>query len=128
MNSGSEALISRSAASTTRSRSSSATPNISDQVTNGSRLAIRSTKSPPPVGPASSITRRALAAIPSSMRATCRGENAFCTSPRSLVWRGASMARKDCEASSISGGASANWTPCPEQKRSGSREIERTSS
>ncbi len=128
MNSGSDALMSRSAASTTRSRSASATPNISDQVISGRRLAIRSTKSPPPVGAASSTTSRAFAAMPSSMRATWRGENAFWTSPRSLVCRGASIARKDCEASSISSGASANWTPCPEQNRSGSREIERTSS
>ncbi len=95
MNSGSDALMSRSAASTTRSRSASATPSISDQVISGSRFAISETKSPPPVGPASSTTSRAFAAIPSSIRATWRGEKAFCTRPRSLVCRGASMARKD---------------------------------
>ena len=94
----------------------------------GSRLATSSTKSPPPVGAASSTTCRALARIPSSMRLTWRGVKADETRPRSLVCRGASIARNDCVASSSSGGASPKSTPWPEQNVAGSREIRRTSS
>ena len=101
---------------------------MSEIVTNGNRLAISSTKSPPPLGAASSTIRRALTRIPSSMRATWRGVKADETSPRSLVWRGASIARNDSEASRNSGGASANWVPWAEQKVCGAREIPRTSS
>ena len=66
--------------------------------------------------------------MPSSMRLTWRGVNALDTSPRSFVWRGASMARKDWVASSSSGGASPNCVPWPEQKTSGWRETLRMSS
>ena len=55
--------------------------------------------------------------IPSSMRATWRGVNAADTSPRSLVWRGASIARNDCDASSSSGGASPNCVPLARAER-----------
>ena len=112
----------------TRSRSDAGTPSMSEIVCSGSRLAIRSTKSPPPVAAASSTIRFALTRMPLSIRATCRGVNAEETRPRSLLWRGASIARNDCDASSISGGASANWTPSPERKLAGSREIRRMSS
>ena len=101
---------------------------MSEIVCSGSRLAMMSTKSPPPVGAASAMIRLALTWIPSSMRLICRGVKAAETRPRSLVWRGASMARNDWEASSISGGASANWTPSLEQKVAASREIRRMSS
>ena len=94
----------------------------------GSRLATSSTKSPPPVGAASSTICRAFARIPSSMRATWRGVKADETRPRSFVCRGASIARNDWDASSNSGGASPNSTPLPEQNVAGSREICRTSS
>ena len=50
-------MISVSAASTTRSRSASGTPIMSEIVCSGSRLAISSTKSPPPVGAASATIR-----------------------------------------------------------------------
>ena len=66
--------------------------------------------------------------MPSSIRATWRGVNAADTRPRSLVWRGASIARNDCEASRNSGGASPNWVPWPEQNVCGSREMRRMSS
>ena len=121
-------MISVLAASMTRSRSASGTPSMSEMVCSGRRLAMRSTKSPPPVGAASAMIRLALTRMPSSMRLIWRGVNAAETSPRSLVCRGASMARNDWEASSISGGASANWTPSAEQKVAGSREIRRMSS
>ena len=111
MTSGSETVTSVSAAFTTRSRSAPGTPIISEIVISGRRLAISSTKSPPPAGAASSTTSRAFCRMPSSIRATWRGVNAADTSPRSFVWRGASMARNDCEASSISGGASPNCVP-----------------
>ena len=62
------------------------------------------------------------------MRATWRGVNAEETSPRSFVWRGASIARNESDASRNSGGASANCVPCPEQNVLGSREMLRTSS
>ena len=126
--SGSETVTSVSAACTTRSRSASGTPIMSEIVCSGRRLAISSTKSPPPVGAASSTMRRALARMPSSMRLTCRGVKAAETRPRSFVWRGASMARNDCDASSISGGASPNCVPLPEQNSSGLRETWRMSS
>ena len=83
--SGSDVVTSRSAAATTRSRSAGGTPIMSEIVTNGSRLAISSTKSPPPLGAASATMRRALTRIPSSMRATWRGVKAADTSPRSFV-------------------------------------------
>ena len=121
-------MISVSAASTTRSRSASGTPSMSEIVCSGSRLAMRSTKSPPPVGAASAMIRLALTRIPSSIRLIWRGVKAADTRPRSLVCRGASIARNDWEASSISGGASANWTPSPEQNVAGSREMRRMSS
>ena len=72
--------------------------------------------------------RRAWSAIWSSMRFTWRGVKAAFTSPRTFVWRGASIARKDIEASSISGSASSNITPSPEQNVSGLRLTSRTSS
>ena len=113
--SGSAAVTSTSAASTIRSRSASGTPIMSEIVTSGRRLATSWTKSPPPLGVACSTIVFALARMPSSIRLTWRGVNAEETRPRSLVWRGASVERKDCEASSISGGASPKSTPLPEQ-------------
>ena len=101
---------------------------MSEIVTNGRRLAISCTKSPPPAGAASSTICLALRAIPSSMRATWRGVKAAETRPRSFVWRGASIPRNDCDASSSSWGTSPNCTPWLEQKLAGSREILRTSS
>ena len=111
-----------SAASTTCSRSASGTPIMSEIVWSGRRLAISDTKSPPPVGAASVTISFAASLIPSSIWATRRGVNADDTSPRSFVWRGASIAMKDSVASRSSSGASPT-TPSAEENVLGSREI-----
>ena len=125
--SGSFQPTSSSALWRTVSRSSSGTPIISEMVIIGRRWATSLTKSHSPSGATSSTIRRAWSAICSSMRFTCRGVKAAFTSPRTFVWRGASIARKDIEASSISGSASSNITPSPEQNVSGLRLTSRTS-
>ena len=112
-----------SAASTTCSRSASGTPIMSEIVWSGSRLAISDTKSPPPVGAASVTISLAACRMPSSIWATRRGVNADDTSPRSFVWRGASIAMKDSVASRSSRGASPATTPSADEKVFGSREI-----
>ena len=112
----------------TASWSSSGTPSIRMIVIIGSRLATASTKSPSNSSPRSSTIVRASARMPSSIRLTARGLNPSATSLRSVAWRGSSIARKDCDASSISTGMSSNITPWPEQNRSGSRDTSRTSS
>ena len=60
----------------------------------------------------------AFALIESSMRRTCLGVNAALTSLRSLVCRGGSIARKDCDASSSSTGMFSNITPLPDRNTS----------
>ena len=89
---------------------------MSDSVRIGSSLAQSSTKSAPlPASRSSATMLFALALIDSSMRRTCRGVNAECTTLRIMVCRGASMARKDCDASSSSSGKFSNSTPLPER-------------
>lgn len=53
-----------------------------------------------------------------SMRRTCLGVNAALTNLRSLVCRGGSIARNDCDASSSSAGTFSNSTPLPDKNTS----------
>ena len=118
--SGSPAATSRLAMAAKASPSSGATPIISEIVHIGSRRETCSTASQSPRSTSSSTTARAWARIWASIVATRRGVKAEATSRRSLACRGASIARKDWEASSSSGGASPYITPRPEQKVCGS--------
>ena len=125
--SGSFQPTSSSAARVTVSRSDSGTPISSAMVVIGSRRDTCSTKSQSPVSTSSSTTPRARSRIVSSIRFIWRGVKAALTRPRSLVWRGASVARNESEASSSSGSTSSNMTPSPERNVAGSRLTVRTS-
>ncbi len=100
-------------------RSRSGMPTMSDSVRTGNSLAQCPTKSTPlPASRSSVDDLLAFALIESSMRRTCRGVNAACTTLRISVCRGGSIARNDWEASSNSSGTFSKSTPLPDRKTS----------